>query len=298
MQRILATIILLFTLLGSNTNAQTQLQYKLKIGDSMAVHQKANQKITQDIDGTTHEMTNILESKFVLAVKTVTDSSYILDFTYKLFKLQSNSNLYGEIMSINTDAPIEKGDTEAAIFSGLTQSKLKIELLKTGDIISVRGTTRLINNMMKHAGIEDEFTKQIMIEEMKKEFGSQSLSDSFEQFTFIYPLNKVAVNDSWENFYSGEMEAKNTWTLKALRPTIDILGTAQVSLESEEENYNMILKGEQKTLISADIKTGIVKTMSVTSKTQGNTVSLQNNSVKIPTTINSVTTYKTKLYVQ
>ncbi|UPS91476.1 DUF6263 family protein [Bizionia sp. M204] len=298
MQRILATIILLFTLLGSNTYAQTQLQYKLKIGDSMAVHQKANQKITQDIDGTTHEMTNILESKFVLAVKTVTDSSYILDFTYKLFKLQSNSNLYGEIMSINTDAPIEKGDTEAAIFSGLTQSKLKIELLKTGDIISVRGTTRLINNMMKHAGIEDEFTKQIMIEEMKKEFGSQSLSDSFEQFTFIYPLNKVAVNDSWENFYSGEMEAKNTWTLKALRPTIDILGTAQVSLESEEENYNMILKGEQKTLISADIKTGIVKTMSVTSKTQGNTVSLQNNSVKIPTTINSVTTYKTKLYVQ
>ncbi|WP_417214164.1 DUF6263 family protein [Bizionia sp.] len=298
MQRILATIILLFTLLGSNTYAQTQLQYKLKIGDSMAVHQKANQKITQDIDGTTHEMTNILESKFVLAVKTVTDSSYILDFTYKLFKLQSNSNLYGEIMSINTDAPIEKGDTEAAIFSGLTQSKLKIELLKTGDIISVRGTTRLINNMMKHAGIEDEFTKQIMIEEMKKEFGSQSLSDSFEQFTFIYPLNKVAVNDSWENFYSGEMEAKNTWTLKALHPTIDILGTAQVSLESEEENYNMILKGEQKTLISADIKTGIVKTMSVTSKTQGNTVSLQNNSVKIPTTINSVTTYKTKLYVQ
>ncbi|WP_417199401.1 DUF6263 family protein [Bizionia sp.] len=298
MQRILATIILLFTLLGSNTNAQTQLQYKLKIGDSMAVHQKANQKITQDIDGTTHEMTNILESKFVLAVKTVTDSSYILDFTYKLFKLQSNSNLYGEIMSINTDAPIEKGDTEAAIFSGLTQSKLKIELLKTGDIISVRGTTRLINNMMKHAGIEDEFTKQIMIEEMKKEFGSQSLSDSFEQFTFIYPLNKVAVNDSWENFYSGEMEAKNTWTLNALHPTIDILGTAQVSLESEEDNYNMILKGEQKTLISADIKTGIVKTMSVTSKTQGNTVSLQNNSVKIPTTINSVTTYKTKLYVQ
>ncbi|MFC5195685.1 DUF6263 family protein [Bizionia hallyeonensis] len=298
MQRILATIILLFTLLGSNTYAQTQLQYKLKIGDSMAVHQKANQKITQDIDGTTHEMTNILESKFVLAVKTVTDSSYILDFTYKLFKLQSNSNLYGEIMSINTDAPIEKGDTEAAIFSGLTQSKLKIELLKTGDIISVRGTTRLINNMMKHAGIEDEFTKQIMIEEMKKEFGSQSLSDSFEQFTFIYPLNKVAINDSWENFYSGEMEAKNTWTLNALHPTIDILGTAQVSLESEEENYNMILKGEQKTLISADIKTGIVKTMSVTSKTQGNTVSLQNNSVKIPTTINSVTTYKTKLYVQ
>ncbi|OBX22293.1 MULTISPECIES: DUF6263 family protein [Bizionia] len=298
MQRILATSILLFTLLGSNTYAQTQLQYKLKIGDSIAVHQKANQKITQDIDGTKHEMTNILESKFVLAVKTVTDSSYILDFTYKLFKLQSNSNLYGEIMSINTDEPIENGDTEAAIFSGLTQSKLKIELLKTGDIISVRGTTRLINNMMKHAGIEDEFTKQIMIEEMKKEFGSQSLSDSFEQFTFIYPSKKVAVNDRWENTYSGELEAKNTWTLKALSPSIDILGTAYISLESVEENYTMILEGEQKTLISADIKTGIVKTMSVTSKTQGNTVSLQNNSVKIPTTINSVTTYKTKLYVQ
>lgn len=298
MQRILATIILLFTLLGGNMHAQTTLQYNLKIGDSIAVHQKANQEIIQDVDGSKHEMTNILESKFVFIVKTVTDSSYILDFSFKLFKLQTISNLYGEIMSVDTSVPIEADDMEAAIFSGLTKSTLKIELLKNGDIISIRGTTRMINNMMKHVGIEDEFTKQLMIEEMKKEFGSQSLSNSFEQFTFIYPTKKIAIGESYKNSYSGELEADNTWTLKATSPTIDIIGTAHISVESVEENYNMILEGEQKTRISADIKSGVVKTMTVTSKTEGNTVSLQNSSVKIPTTINSVTTYKTKLYVQ
>ncbi len=298
MQRILATSILLFTVLSSNSNAQTQLQYKLKIGDSIVVHQKANQIITQDIDGSMHEMTNVLESKFVFVVKTVTDSSYLMDFSFNLFKLQSSSNQYGNIMSVDTSAPFESDDIEANIFSGLTKTKLKIEILKTGDIISVRGTTRLINNMMKNSGIEDEFTKQIMIEEMKKEFGSKSLSESFEQFTYIYPTKKIAIGDSWKNTYSGELEAKNNWTLKAISPTLDIVGAAHISLKSNEDNYNMFLEGEQKTQILADFKTGVVKTMTVTSKTQGNTVSLQNNSIKIPTTINSITTYKTKLYVQ
>ncbi|SFN75990.1 hypothetical protein SAMN04487989_103238 [Bizionia echini] len=298
MQKILATSLLLINLLASNTYAQTQLQYKLKIGDSILVHQQANQKITQDIDGIMQQMTNVLESKFVLVVKKVTDSSYILDFNYKLFKLLSSSNTYGEIFSIDTSADFEKDNMEAAIFSGLTQSKLKIELLKTGKIIAVRGTTQLINNMMERAGIQDEFTKQIMIEEMKKEFGSKSLSDSFEQFTFIYPTKKVVVNESWKNDFTGEIESENIWTLKAVSPNIDIQGVAHVSINSVEENYNMVLNGDQKTHISADVKTGVVKTMSVTSKTRGNTVSLQNNSIKIPTTINSVTTYKTKLYVQ
>ncbi len=298
MHRILPTIILLFTLLGCNLQAQTLLQYNLKINDSIVVNQKANQKITQDIDGSKHEMTNVLESTFVFIVKKVTDSSYVLDFSFKLFKLNSTSNLYGEIMSIDTSAPIEPEDMEAAIFSGLTKSKLKIELLKNGDIINIRGTNSMITNMLDRSGIADEYTKQLMIEEMKKEFGSKSLANSFEQFTYIYPSKKKVIGERWENMYAGDLEAKNTWTLQAISPTIDILGSSQISIKSVEDNFNMLLEGEQKTRISSDAKTGVVKTMTVTSKTQGNTVSLQNNSVKIPTTINSVTTYKTKLYVQ
>lgn len=294
----LPTIILLFTLLASTSQAQIQLQYNLKIGDSIHVFQKANQLITQDMDGSAHEMTNIVESNFVFIVEKVTDSSYIFDFSYKDFKLKSTSNLYGTLMSVDTSAPIEKDNMEALIFSGLTKSKLKIELLKTGDIIKVRGTTRMINNMMDRAGIKDEFTKQVLIEEMKKDFGSKSLSDSFEQFTFIYPSKKVALGETWKNVYSGDLAAENTWTFKTASPQITLLGTAKIILKTEEENYYMLLKGVQNTNITADIKSGVVKTMTVTSKTQGNAVSLQNKEIKIPTSINSVTTYKTKLYVQ
>ncbi|EGV43974.1 hypothetical protein BZARG_1455 [Bizionia argentinensis JUB59] len=298
MHKNLTTILLLFTALSNVIQAQTQLQYNLKTGDSIHVHQKANQLITQDSDETTHEMTNILESTFVFTVKTVTDSSYILDFSYKHFKLESTSNLYGVMISVDTAAPIEESDMEGQIFKGLTKAKLKVEFLKSGDIISIRGTTRMINNMMEGVGIEDEFTKQIMIEEMKKEFGSKSLSDSFEQFTYIYPTKKVAIGDSWKNTYSGDIAAENTWVLTSTNPNISLIGSANITLHTEEDNYNMILEGIKKTNVSADKKSGFVKTMTVTSKTQGNAVSLQNNSVKIPTTINSNTTYKTKLYVQ
>lgn len=294
----LATIVLLFSLLSISSYGQIRLQYNLKIGDSILIHQKANQIITQNVDGSNHEMTNNLESKFVFIVKKATDSSYISDFYFKLFKLESTSNLYGEIMSVNTAAPVAPDDIEAAIFSGLTNAILKVELLKTGKIKSIQGTTQMITKMLKNSGITDEYTREIMIEEMKKEFGNKSLSDSFEQLTYIYPKQKVAIGSTWKNKYSGDLQAENLWTLQGINANLELIAIAKVSMESTEDTYKMVLNGEQKTHVLADIKTGIVKTMSVTSKTQGNTVSLQNNSVKIPTSIYSITTYKTKLYVQ
>ena len=65
---------------------------------------------------------------------------------------------------------------------------------------------------------------------MEKEFGSKALSESYEQLTYIYPLEKVEVGDSWQNKYTGNLIADNTWKLAALTDGIaTISGTGDVT---------------------------------------------------------------------
>lgn len=171
-------------------------------------------------------------------------------------------------------------------------------MLKTGKIIKIFGTETMISKMITDAGITDEFTKELMIESMKKEFGDESLARSFEQLTYIYPSKKVIVGDSWINYYSGDINAKNNWTLVNWSKNIELSAKSTVSMTSEEDSFIMNVKGTQDTYIIANKKTGFAETISVTSNTRGNSVIKEKSDLKIPTTIRSKTTYKIIKHVQ
>jgi hypothetical protein len=227
-----------------------------------------------------------------------TDSSYLINFRFIRFKLQTKSNIYGDLMNVDTNLEIKEGDFESKMFSGLTNSVLKIEMLKNGKIKNVSGTDAMINKMVSNAGIEDEFTKELTIEALKKEYGNKGLSRSFEQMTYIYPRKKVIVGDQWTNKYTGNLIATNTWTLKDINKNIVLSAKSNVILNSEEESYIMNLKGTQDTQIIANRLSGFPEQISVNSITKGTTVIDEMEMIEIPTTIISKTTYKTKKHVQ
>ena len=281
-------------LLSSILYSQNTLEYNLNIGDNMTVTQTSAQDIVQNMEDSKHEMTNHLEGDFTFIVKTITDSSYIINFKFNRFKLKSTSNIYGELMNIDTNNDIKEDDLEAKIFSGLTKSTLKMEMLKTGEIKKITGTEAMINKMISDAGITDEFTKELMVEAMKKEFGSESLSRSFEQMTYFYPTKKVIVGDHWTNKYTGDLIAENNWTLKDWSKNIELSAKSNVSLIAEEDSHIMTLKGTQDTSIIANKKTGFAQLITVTSNTEGVTVMKQMSNVEIPTKITSKTTFKIK----
>ena len=169
-----------------------------------------------------------------------------------------------------------------------------MEMLKTGEIKKITGTEAMINKMISDAGITDEFTKELMVEAMKKEFGSESLSRSFEQMTYFYPTKKVIVGDPWTNKYTGDLIAENNWTLKDWSKNIELSAKSNVSLIAEEDSHIMTLKGTQDTSIIANKKTGFAQLITVTSNTEGVTVMKQMSNVEIPTKITSKTTFKIK----
>lgn len=292
--------ILLFTAIFPHVvSAQNILEYHLKVGDSMTVFQKATQDITQELDGTKHELKNTIEADYTFVVSQKTDSTYIINFNFDRFKMVTTSNLYGEVNNIDTKNSISKNDIQAQVFLGMIGAKLKMELLKNGRIKSVSGTEKMINKMIAKAGISDELTKQIMVESMKKEFGNKSLAQSFEQMTFIYPNKKVKMGDTWVNHYKGTLEAKNTWKLDAItEKTFELSANSDITMSTKEDNLSMTLTGKQQTTLTASKTSGFIKDMLVKQTAKGISIMAQMEDMDIPTTITSTTTYKTINHVQ
>ena len=289
---------LCFLLFSKIAFGQETLEYKLNIGDNLTITQIATQEIVQNINGSKHEMSNNLECDFNLIVTAKTDSSYVINFSFKRLKIKTLSNIYGALMNVDTSTELKEDDFEAKMFAGLTNSVLKMEMLKTGKIVKITGTEAMIKKMVNKTGVEDEFTKELMFEAIKKEYGNESLSRSFEQMTYYYPEKKVLVGDQWTNKFSGNIIATNTWTLKEINKNIILSGKSNITMNSQEESYVMKLTGTQDTEIIANKTSGFPELITINSNTQGTSITDQIDKVEIPTTIKMKTTYKTKKYVQ
>lgn len=278
--------------------AQINLAYTLKQGDHFKIFQKADQNIVQDMEDTTHIMKNSVEGDFSFHVISVNDSVIHVNFKFDRFKMNSTSNLAGNIMSVNT-ADLSNTDMQDKLFSGLTKTTLKMVLYRNGKIKSISGSEQLISKMVDAAGDVDDFTKALMKEAMKTEFGNASLSHNFEQLTYIYPLNSVKVGDSWKNTFKGDLSSENTWTLKSLNQGIyKISGKSKVHFNTNDENISMDLEGTMISAVETYSSNGFIKSMETSSSASGLSTMKSMQGVKLPTTVNTKTTYKTETYVQ
>ncbi len=273
-------------------NAQTKLQYDLKKDDVFVIKQQAEQIIVQELDGAAHEITNKIDGVLEFRVDGEVDDNYRVSLTFKDLNLQMASSLQGQLMDVKAKEVVE-GDIQSQIFNSLLESPVSIILAKTGDILEVQGGDSLVTKMAKASGIEDEFSLNMMKSNLKKEFGSEALSNNYKQMTFIYPEKEIETGSTWENEYSGKLAAKNKWVLDSVNDTVArINGTADVTMNVEEAVATMKLNGTQETVITADRKSGFIKKMVVEGSSKGTSVMPQMSDIEIPTTIKSTITYE------
>lgn len=287
-----ALTLFLFVLSNLSLFAQTTLAYKLNVGDEFVVQQKAHQTIIQEMDGAIHELTNEMNGVLEFKVMQERDDTYEIALVFKDLNLSMNSSIQGELMNVKAKE-ISEGDIQSQIFNSLLDTPVQLILSKTGDILEVKGGDSLVTKMANASGLEDDFSKNIMKKGLEKEFGSEALSNSYKQLTYIYSDSLVNIGDTWQNEYSGKLNAKNTWTLKAIDTTnATINGIADVSMEANESGTVMNLSGTQTTEIQTDIKSGFIIKMTVEGKSKGASTIAQLNDQKIPTTITSKITYE------
>ncbi len=130
--------------------------------------------------------------------------TYAIDVMFKDLNLKMTSSIQGELMNVHAKE-FEEDDVQSKIFNSLLDVPIQIVLANNGDILEVNGGDSLVVKMANASGVEDEFSLNMMKNSLKKEFGSEALSNSYEQLTYIYPDNGITVGDSWKNDYAGKL---------------------------------------------------------------------------------------------
>ncbi len=284
--------LLFFTFCIATTTGQTVLAYTLQEGDIYVVGQKANQIITQELDGATHELTNTIEGILEFKILAEKEDNYEIALTFKDLNMTMTSSIQGELLNVKAKE-VSEDDMQSKIFNSLLNSPVQMILAKNGDILEVNGGDSLVVKMANASGLEDEFSKNMMKRSLEKEFGSEALSNSYEQMTFFYALEEVKEGDTWQNEYFGKLNTKNTWTLTQLNDsTATISGIAEVLMTIDDANTTMSLTGTQKTEILTDRASGFITTMKVEGESKGVSTMKQMSEHEIPTTIKSTITYQ------
>ncbi len=284
--------LVIFLLFNSIVLGQSTLQYNLSVGDVFIIKQDANQLITQEIEGTTHEITNTLGGVMEFRVRAENEDTYDLDVLFKDLNLKMISSSQGELLNVSAK-DYEENDIQSKIFNSLLNVPVQVTLARTGDILEVNGGDSLVSKMVNASGVKDEYSLNMMKKSLEKEFGSEALSNSYEQFTFLYPNSSVKVGDSWNNEYKGKMQAQNTWTLKEISEvSAAIEGNALVVMEVVEPASTMKLNGTQDSSVATDISTGFARKMTVTGLVEGFTSMSQMGDQEIPTKIKSTIIYE------
>jgi len=268
------------------------MQYNLSLGDVFIIKQDANQIITQEIDGATHEITNTLQGIMEFRVKGDNNTTYDIDVMFKDLNLKMTSSIQGELMNIQA-RNYDEEDTQSKIFNSLLDVPIQITLARTGDILEVHGGDSLVSKMANASGLKDEFSFNMMKKSLENEFGSEALSNSYEQLTYLYPISPIEVGDSWNNEYSGKLQAQNTWTLNEItEENAKIDGKALVVMDIVESSSTMKLNGTQDSSVLTDITTGFVKKMTVQGLAEGYTTMTHMGNMEIPTSIKSTIIYE------
>ena len=283
----------LFILLAitTATNAQNALEFRLNVGDNFTVLQEAKQLITQDINGVDQIIENDLAGVMYFEVIEKTKENYTLSMSFKRLKMLMSSPSLGELSNSDTESA-DSSNVTNMLFKGILNVPITVVMEKSGKIKSVTGGDKLISNMFTSAGIDQPEIIEEARGQMEKQFGSEALSNSFEQMTYFYPENQNSSQKLWTNSYKGSLSAKNTWSLEEnSTEKVEITGKATTTMTTIDENVIMTLTGNQQTTVIVNPKNGWFKEITVTGENTGDAL-FQSQNMTIPTQIISTITYK------
>ncbi len=271
---------------------QTLLRYHLKVGDRFLIQQDAHQTITQESDGMAHVITNDLQGVMEFDVVKEKEDAYQIEVVFKNLKLKVNSSLQGDLLLVDA-LDFEKDDAQSKMFNSLLNIPVTILMSNRGEIQEVIGGDQLVAKMIEASGTEDPNEIEYLKISLNNEFGSEALSESYEQLTFIYPAEAQKKGDLWENEFDGKLKAKNTWTLAGItKDSLHIQGSSKITMDINDENSSMKLEGSQNSTVNANAKSGFVSKMRVEGVAEGVALVGALGAKEIPTQIKSTIIYQ------
>ena len=237
------------TLFAQKTSVQLHLEkgktYTHALNSQSEIYQRANGKTTK---------TNMLvTAKITYKVKSVKNGSYYLETQYRNMNI-SIDQADGKDMNFNSDKPSD--DLMSNFFYHMCRTPFYITMNSIGEISSVEGIGRLVENGIKGLDLPKEKVEQIKVG-LSEAYGEKAFKGNFEIITLIYPKAAVELNESWETetaIYSKNIQA----TLKT-NYYLEQAGEDYLQLKGESEIISNKLTEESKMVGSASIHMSLDK---------------------------------------
>ena len=237
------------TLFAQKTSVQLHLEkgktYTHALNSQSEIYQRANGKTTK---------TNMLVvAKITYKVKSVKNGSYYLETQYRNMNI-SIDQADGKDMNFNSDKPSD--DLLSNFFYHMCRTPFYITMNSLGEISSVEGIGRLVENGIKGLDLPEEKVEQIKVG-LSEAYGEKAFKGNFEIITLIYPKAAVELNESWETetaIYSKNIQA----TLKT-NYYLEQAGEDYLQLKGESEIISNKLTEESKLVGSASIHMSLDK---------------------------------------
>jgi hypothetical protein len=81
----------------------------------------------------------------------------------------------------------------------LPGTELALRITSDGEVVEVRGIDEMLDRMIAAMNLPDTPQKEMVVSNLRQQFGADAFRQQFEQITSFYPLREVAVGDRWES---------------------------------------------------------------------------------------------------
>lgn len=183
------------------------IQLNLQKGKTYTHVVNSQSEIYQKSNGKTSKTTMVVTAKITYKVKSVKKDQFYLETQYRSMNI-SMSQGDGSKSSFHSDKPSE--EILSNFFYRMCKTPFYITMSSSGEILSVKGIERLVDNGIKGLDLSAEKTAQIK-KKMNESYGETAFKGNFEIITLIYPKIAVALNESWVTetaIYSDQIQAK------------------------------------------------------------------------------------------
>ena len=292
-------LIIIFALLSFLSHAQKKdLSLNLKVGEIYKQITKAHMVLNQNYLGQDMQIT--IDVSGAMAYKVLSESKGIYEMEASFTSLSMTMNMPGSAMDFSSEDS-DENNIFSSILANMVNKPFYMSMSEKGKVSNVKNVEAMWDSVIADFDMPAEQKDQIK-DQMLKDYGSESIRESTEATTALFPEQAVSVGDSWaitSIIGSGfKLDVNTTYTLKEVEKDYYLIeGDAQL-ISVEKESVDVMepefdLKGTMTSTIKVDAKTGWVIESNVSQSLEGQTIVLADpttmEKMEIPITIESKT---------
>jgi hypothetical protein len=292
MKRLFIVLVAATTIFASCNNKEIELKLNLEKGKTYIQTTNAEMSIKQTINGMPVDMSTTIDGSITHEVKDVQNSVYDIILKYKDLKMRMKTPFGSMEMDSKDKNP---NNIMAQFLSNFIGQPINFKLNSIGKIEEISGMDSIyskIFSVFKDKISEAEITK--IVNQLKQNFGEESLKYNLELYYSIYPKNKVKKNDTWTSKVvlnsSMKMIVNSSYTLTEISSDYVVIKGKSDMVSDKNETFNLNgmqiiydMKGSMDSEYKLDLKTGwiIDGTIKQNLKGEALTKSIENTNSKM-----------------